>query len=148
MRMIRSSLANISASRLDFSVTVDLDQALVADPEMMGDLVQDDAPDLPLEPTAVVPVEALERAAVDRNLVRQRARVAAAAPRQRNPLVEAEERLPRRRLVRDDDGHVRHAAAQVGRQRVERTLNRLLELRRAVLQATAPAPRGCSPRDP
>ena len=53
------------------SVAVELDEALVADPEVVGDLVQDDAFHLALEPRRVAAVEPLERAAEDRDLVRR-----------------------------------------------------------------------------
>ena len=46
------------------SVAVDLDQAFVADAEMMGDLVQHDPPHLAAKGFRIVPVQALERAGV------------------------------------------------------------------------------------
>src|SRR6266566_1303729 len=101
------------------SVAIDLDQALVADPEVVGDLVQHDAPHLPAKHLLVLSVEALQRAAVDRDLVRERAGVEAAAPRQRDALVEAEQRLAARRFGLDDDLDVRHLRSQLRRQGVE-----------------------------
>src|SRR5207253_2072336 len=50
---------------LEQLVPVDLDQPLVADPEMVCDLVQHDSPHLAAERLRVGPVEALERPAVD-----------------------------------------------------------------------------------
>jgi hypothetical protein len=50
-------------------------------------LVQDDMPDLPVQQLAVIAVQALQRPAVDGDLVRQRADVPAGAPGERNPLV-------------------------------------------------------------
>jgi multiple sugar transport system ATP-binding protein len=108
-------------------VAVDLDEPLVADPEVVRDLVQHDAPHLGAEQVVAPAVEALERAAEDRDLVRQRAGVVGAAARQRDALVEAEQRAPSRRLVVDHDLDVRHLPPQLGRQRVERLARVLLE---------------------
>ena len=76
------------------SVAVELDQPLVADPEVVRDLVQHDAADLPLQQLGVVAVEPLERPAVDRDLVRRRTGVLARAGGERDPFVEPEQRLP------------------------------------------------------
>jgi hypothetical protein len=78
----------------------------------MRDLVQHDVPDLPAQHLRVPAVEPLERPAVDRDLVRQRAAVAAPSSRERNALIEAKERLPPRRLVLDDDLDVGDAVAR------------------------------------
>ena len=73
-------------------------------------------------------VEANEGAAVDADLVGQDAAVVTAAPRQRDSLVEPKERRAGRRLVLDDHGYVGHRLAQLGRERVDRLLDRLLEV--------------------
>jgi hypothetical protein len=52
------------------SITVDFDQSLVADPEVVGDLVEDDPAHLFAKPSRVTCVKADERAAEDRDLVR------------------------------------------------------------------------------
>jgi DDE superfamily endonuclease len=80
----------------------------------MRDLVQHDAPDLPLEQRRIVSVESLERTPVNGDPVRERARVIAAASSQRNTLVEAEESLAGWRVLFDDDVDVRHLLAEVG----------------------------------
>src|SRR6266576_3979480 len=100
-------------------VAVDLDQTVVADSEKENDLVQHHSLHLPAKDVLVSSVEALQRAAVDRDLVRERPRVEAAASRQRDALVEAEQRLASGRLVLDDDLHVRHLSPQIRGQRVE-----------------------------
>ena len=120
------------------SVAVDLDQPLVADAEVVGDLVQHDVPDLPGQQLGIVPVEALERAAVDRDLVRERARVVDAPARERDALVEAEQRLPRRRLVFDGDLDVGDLRAQLLGERAESVLDDQLEVGSGVVRrATA-----------
>jgi hypothetical protein len=96
---------------------------------VVRDLVQHDVSDVAAQQLGIVSVEALERAAVDRDLVGQRAGVVDPAPRQRDALVEPEQRLPRRRLVLDDDLDVGDLFAQIGRQRVERVLDQALEVR-------------------
>src|SRR5206468_11035987 len=84
-------------------VPVDLDEPLVADAEMMRDLVEHDASDLPAQQLGIVAVESPERAAVDRDLVRERTAVAGAPSGQGHALIEAEQRLTLRRFVLDDD---------------------------------------------
>src|ERR671936_2191110 len=75
-------------------IAVELVEALVADAEVVRDLVQDDAADLVAENRMVAAVQPLERAAVDRDLVRRHGPVRARARRQRNAVVQAEQRLP------------------------------------------------------
>jgi hypothetical protein len=65
---------------------------LVADPEVVRDLVQHDAPDHPPEQLRLLVVSPLERPAVARDLVGQ-SRVRARPGGQRHALVEAEQRL-------------------------------------------------------
>jgi hypothetical protein len=103
---------------------------------MMCDLVQDDVPDLAAQQLRVVPVEALERAAVDRDLVRERARVVAAPSRERDALVQAEQRLPRRRLVFDGDLDVGDLRAELLGERVESVLDDQLEVGSGVVRRT------------
>src|SRR6476646_3344818 len=100
--------AATSRARRETLVAVDLDQALVADPKMVGDLVQHDTPHLPAQSLLVSPVQALQRSPVDGDLVREHAAVKAGALGQRDALVEAEQRLAAWWLVLDDDLHVRH----------------------------------------
>jgi hypothetical protein len=64
--------------RVRDSVTIDFDQTLVADSEVMRDLVEDDASHLAAEQLRVVSVETHERATVDRDLVRQHSAVVTA----------------------------------------------------------------------
>ena len=109
-------------------ITIELDEALVADAEMVRDLVEHDAADLLAQPVAVGAVEADERIAVDRDLVGRDARVLAASLRQRHALVEPEERRAGCRLVLDDNRDVRHRLEQLGRQAVDRILDSLLEI--------------------
>src|SRR6266508_4169501 len=104
---------------------------------MVRDLVHDDAPDLAAEPVRVAAVESLERAAVDADLVGEDAAVPAPAPRERDALVEAEQRLARRRLLLDDDLDVRHRLAQVGGKGVEGVLDELLELVHYAVSSTS-----------
>src|SRR5262245_30543763 len=65
--------------RVRDSVTVDFDQTLVADSEVMRDLVEDDASHLTAKQLRVLSAEPPERAAVDRDLVRQHSAVVTAA---------------------------------------------------------------------
>src|SRR3970282_245784 len=51
------------------SVPIELSQPRVADAEVVGDLMENDAPNLPPKQRGVAPVEALEWTAVDRDLV-------------------------------------------------------------------------------
>src|SRR6185312_2968259 len=96
MRMIRNNLASTVGL---LSVAVDVDQALIADPEVVRHLVEDDPPDLFLQSPSVVSVEASEWAAVDAERVRQPTAVVATPSRQRPALIEPEQRLPAGRLV-------------------------------------------------
>jgi hypothetical protein len=96
---------------------------------MVRDLVEYDVSDVAAQQLGIVPVQAFERAAVDRDLVGQRARVIDPAPRERDALVEAEQRLPRRRLVLDDDLDIGDLLAEVGRQRAERVVDQAREVR-------------------
>src|SRR5439155_5941846 len=68
-----------------------------------------------------------ERAAVDRDLVRQHPAVVAAASGERHALIETEKPLARRWLVFYHDVHVRHARTQIRWQRVECSLRVVLK---------------------
>src|SRR5205085_6577315 len=114
-------------SRSTASVPIHRPEPLVADPEVVGDLVQDDASDLLDEALRIGAIVALQRAAVDGDLVREHGSVRAAAPRQRDALVETEKRLAGRRLVLDDDRHAPHVIAKLRRKGVERVLDAPLE---------------------
>src|SRR5262249_43522969 len=103
------------------------DRGPAADAEVVGLLGRAGPPHLLAQRLVIGAVETLERAAVDRDLVRQRAGVEAASPCQRDALVEPQQRLTVRRLLLDDDLHVRHLAPQIRRQRVERILGVLGE---------------------
>ena len=115
-------------------VAVDLDQPLVTDAEVVCNLVQHNVPDLPAEQFRVVSVEALERATVDRDLVREHPAVVTAPSRERHAPVETEQSLPWRRLVFNHDLDVRDLFAKIGWQRVERVLDQALEVRRRALR--------------
>jgi hypothetical protein len=93
----------------------------------MRELVQHDAANLAPQAVGIRAVEAYERVAVDRDLVRQDAAVVTAAPRERNALVQAEQRLSGGRLLLDDDVDVRDLSPQLRRKRVERILDELVE---------------------
>jgi hypothetical protein len=95
---------------------------------VVRDLVQHDVPDLRAQLVRVGAVQPLERPAKDRDLVGQRTGVTARTAGQRYALVQAEQRLAVRRLVLEDDRHVRHRAAELGRQRVERGKSLFLEV--------------------
>ena len=105
------------------SVAVELDETLVADAEVVRDLMHDDVADGRDERLGISRETAFERAAEDRDLVRRHGGIPARAARQRHALVEAEEREAGRRLVVDDDGDIRHRSSQVVRQRLERSLH-------------------------
>jgi hypothetical protein len=109
------------------SVPVELDQPLVADSEVMRELVQDDAANLAAQAFGIRAVEAHERRTVDRDLVRQDAAVVTATPRERYALIEAEQRLSGGRLFLDDDVDVRDLSAELLRKRIERVLDEPVE---------------------
>jgi len=92
-------------------------ESLVADAEMMGNLVEHDVQDLAAQSRRIGAVDALERAAVDRDLVRQGAGVPASPPCQRNALIEPEQRLTGRRLFFDDDRDIGDVVSKVARKR-------------------------------
>jgi hypothetical protein len=96
---------------------------------VVRDLVEYDVSDVAVQQLGIVAVEALERATVDRDLVGQHAGVVDAAPRERDASVEAEQWLPWRRLVLDDELDVGDLLAEVGRQRVERVVYQAREVR-------------------
>ena len=76
------------------SVAIELDQPLVADPEVMRDLVEHDVPDLAAETIGVAGSESRDRPAEDADLVGKHSAVRAAPSRQRYAAVQAEQRLP------------------------------------------------------
>jgi hypothetical protein len=59
-------------------------EALVADAEVVRDLVEHHMPNLTAQTLRIAAVEAFERSAVDRELVRQDSRVVTSPSRQRN----------------------------------------------------------------
>jgi hypothetical protein len=89
--------------------------------------MENNAPHLSVKQVGVVPVEAYERAAVEGDLVGERAPVLAAASGERYALVEPEQRPPRWRFVFDHDLDVRQVFAQIRRERVDCVLCVLLE---------------------
>ncbi len=95
---------------------MELSQSRVADAEVVCDLMENDAPNLPAQAGGIATVEALERSAVDRDLVGRDSGVRASAPRVRDALVEAEKRHAGRRLVLDDELDIGHEAAKIVRQ--------------------------------
>src|SRR5262249_18328865 len=104
------------------SVAPELEQPLVADAEVVSQLVQDDAADLRGQLRRVAAGAPLDRPAVDRDFVRQRERVPLRALREWDALVEPEQAPARRRLVLDDDLDVRHGVSELIRQRVDNLL--------------------------
>src|SRR3954451_14259311 len=115
------------------SVAVDLDQPLVADPEVMRDLVPDDVAHLVREHAYVRAVMPEKRPAIDGDLVGkrrvvERRAVAGAAPRERDALIEPEVVRPRRRLVLDGDLDVCDLPSKHGRECIDCLLNELLEV--------------------
>jgi len=109
-------------------VAAELLETLVADSEMVSDLVQHYPPDLAPQALPIGAVQALERPAVDRDLVRQDTAVTAAPSRQRNALIQPEQRLPGRRLPFDDDRDVRDDVSKVARKRGHCVLDLPLEV--------------------
>jgi hypothetical protein len=89
--------------------------------------MEDDAPHFSPKHVGVVSIETYEGAAVEGDLVRERATVVAAAPGERYALVEPEQRLSRGRFVFDHDFDVRHVSAEIRRQRVDGVLCVLFE---------------------
>src|SRR5487761_107098 len=138
------SMPLLSAKIGQISIAAELDEPFVADPEVVGHLVPDDVAHLAAQQLCVGSVQALERAAVDRDLVRQRALVAARAPRQRHSLVQAEERHTGGWFLLHDDGHVRHRVAELAREIVERIAHRLLEVEPGRIAHAAVAPASAS----
>src|SRR5487761_1197219 len=129
------SMPLLSAEIGQISIAAELDEPFVADPEVVGHLVPDDVAHLAAQQLCVGSVQALERAAVDRDLVRQRALVAARAPRQRHS---------RGWFLLHDDGHVRHRVAELAREIVERIAHRLLEVEPGRIAHAAVAPASAS----
>src|SRR6201987_3322780 len=109
------------------SVTIELDQPLVADPEVMRDLVEHDVSDLAAQTIGVAGSESRDRPAEDADLVGKHSAVRAAPSRQRYTVVQAEQRPPAGRLVLDDDLNVAHRRTEIGRQGAQRVINRLFE---------------------
>jgi hypothetical protein len=109
-------------------IAPELLEPLVADSEMVRDLVQHDAPDLPAQTLAIGTVESLERPAIDGDLVREYSGVAAPASCQRDALVEAEQRLTGRWLFLDNDCDIRDRLAKFGREGGQRVLDLPLEI--------------------
>src|ERR1700704_812884 len=111
-----------------FLVAADLDQPLVADAEVMCDLVQHDVPDLAPQHLRVPSIKPFQRTAVDRDLVRHRTGVAAPPPRERHALIQAKKRLTIWRLGLQHDLDVGDTVAQLAWERIKPVLNGLLEV--------------------
>src|ERR1700747_753493 len=109
------------------SVTIELDQPLVADPEVMRDLVEHDVPDLAAQTIGVAGSESRDRPAEDADLVGKHSAVRAAPSRQRYTAGQAEQRPPFGRLFLYDDLNVAHRRTEIERQRGQRVVNRLFE---------------------
>jgi hypothetical protein len=75
---------------LQVSVAVNLDQAFVADPEVVGNLMEDDPAHLAEKLLGLVRAEPHKWAAVDRDLVWQYPCVMAAASGERHTLIKTE----------------------------------------------------------
>src|SRR2546430_2360808 len=110
------------------SVAPHLLETLVADAKVVSDLVKHDSPDLAAQTLPIGAVETLQRAAVDRDLVRQDAGIPASASRQRDALIEPEQRLARRRFSLDDDRDIGDDMSKVARKRGQRVLYLPLEV--------------------
>jgi len=106
---------------------------------MVGDLVQDDVPDLSSETVTVTAREPLDRAAKDRHLVRQHTRIPATSTSQRYAAIQTQQGLAGRRFLLDNDLHVRHRDSELGRQGVNRLLHQPLEHFCRVFRAPHPA---------
>src|ERR1700726_3353535 len=109
------------------SVAIELDQPLVADPEVMGDLVEHDVSDLAAQTIGVAGSKSRDRPAEDADLVGKHSAVRAAPSRQRYTAVQAEQRPPIGRFVLDEDRNVAHRRTEIGGQGVQRVVNRLIE---------------------
>ena len=94
----------------------------------MCDLVQHNVSDLLPEKFLVVSVKAFQRTTVDGDLVREHAAVVDASARERNALVEAEQRLAFRWLVFDRDLDIGDPLTKISRKRVECVLDKPLEV--------------------
>src|SRR5436309_6765420 len=86
----------------------ELGEAVLVDPEVVRDFVDDGDADLLHEPLWVVAELVFERKAIDRDLVRQSAGVLAAPFCQRDTEIEPEDIRVLGVLVLDDDLYVRH----------------------------------------
>jgi hypothetical protein len=98
---------------------------------VVRDLVQHDPPHLGSEQVGVAAGHSLQRALVDRDLVRRHARVGARPACEWDTLVEAQQRQSGRGLVLDDHRDVGHEPAQVVRKRGDRSFDEVFELRHA-----------------
>jgi hypothetical protein len=105
------------ASEANSSVVTELREPIFVEPEVVPELVEDRDSDLPFQLGAAVKLLD-ERSPVDRDRVRP------VVP----ALVETEQVGIVRVLVLDDDGDVLEAAREVGRQRVERAPDVLVEV--------------------
>ena len=112
---------------LVMSVTIELDQPLVADPEVMRDLVEHDVSDLAAQTIGVAGSESRDRPAEDADLVGKHSAVRAAPSRQRCAAVQAKQRLPVGRLVLDEDLDVAHRRTVIGQRGAQRVVSRLFE---------------------
>jgi len=83
---------------------------------VVSNLVEHNSPDLAAQTLPIGAVEALERSAVDRDLVRQGAGVPASPSCQRNALIEPEQRLAGRRLSFDDDRDIGDDVSKLARE--------------------------------
>src|SRR4051794_8327458 len=81
----------------------------------MSDFVEHHASNLTAETLAIGAVETLQRPAVDRDLVRQNARVPASPTCQRNTLIEPKQRLAGRRLSFDHDRDIGDDVSKLAR---------------------------------
>jgi hypothetical protein len=98
------------------SVAIELNQPLVADPEVMRDLVEHDVSDLAAYAIGVAGSESRDWPAEDADLVGKHPAVRAAPSRQRYAAIQPEQRSTSRRLVLDDDLDVAHRRTEIGRQ--------------------------------
>src|SRR5205085_9731802 len=88
-----------------------------------------DVPDFAFEALAIVPVEAVQGTAVDRDPVRPPPGTEDALLGHRHALIRGEPRLAVRRLALDQYGDVRHPVAKLLRQLLQGAHDQLFELR-------------------
>ena len=119
MLVVRTTVVGPFAENTYLAGCSETGEAILVDPEVVGELVEDGDPDLPLKGRRIVPELLQQRAPVDRH---PRGEV-------RRLLEEPEEIRLLRVLLLDHHRDVFQAGGEVGRQRVQGVPNVLLEVR-------------------